>query len=108
MVLFLNILLPLLMLIILAIGMWRYKKTKNKWTAVKIGVTIVVVILGYSLIQPSYIPKGKAPRMQGVTFEQKEVTIKDNLTKPKERDVNHTITVREEVKEILINKRRNK
>lgn len=104
MVLFLNILLPLLMFVILATGMWRYKKTKNKWTVVKTGVIMVVVMLGYSLIQPSYIPKGKAPRMQDVTFEQKEVSIKDNLTKPNRRYINQTITVRKEVKEILTNK----
>ena len=33
--------------------------------------------------------------------EIKEVELKDNLSKPKERDVNETITVKEEVKNIL-------
>lgn len=101
MVIILNVLLPVLLLSVLAAGMWRYNKTKNKWTAVKTGVIMVVVMMMYMLIQPSYLPKGKAPRMQGVTFEQKEVELKDNLSKPKERDINDTITVRKEVQEIL-------
>ena len=62
---------------------------------------MVVVLMSYMLIQPSYLPKGKAPRMQGVTFEQKEVELKDRLSKPKERNINETITVKEEVKNIL-------
>lgn len=101
MVIVLNVLLPVLLLSVLAAGMWRYNKTKNKWTVVKTGVIMVVVMMVYMLIQPSYLPKGKTPRMQGVTFEQKEVELKDNLSKPKERDVNETITIKEEVKNIL-------
>ena len=101
MVIILNVLLPVLMLSVLAAGMWRYNKTKNKWTVVKTGIIMVVVMMVYMLIQPSYLPKGKAPRMQGVTFEQKEVELKDNLSKPKERDINKTITIKEEVKNIL-------
>lgn len=101
MVIILNVLLPILLLSVLAAGMWRYNKTKNKVTVVKTGVIMIVVMIVYMLIQPSYLPKGKAPRMQGVTFEQKEVELKDNLSKPKERDINETITVKEEVKNIL-------
>lgn len=101
MVIVLNVLLPVLLLSVLAAGMWRCNKTKNKWTVVKTGVIMVVVMMVYMLIQPSYLPKGKAPRMQGVTFEQKEVELKDNLSKPEERDINDTITVRKEVQEIL-------
>lgn len=101
MVIVLNVLLPVLLLSVLAAGMWRYNKTKNKWTVVKTGVIMVVVMMSYMLIQPSYLPKGKAPRMQGVTFEQKEVELKDNLSKPKERDINKTIPIKEEVKNIL-------
>lgn len=65
---------------------------------------MVVVLMSYMLIQPSYLPKGKAPRIQGVVIEQKEVELKDNLSKPEERNIDKTITVREEVKEILNNK----
>lgn len=101
MVIILNVLLPVLLLSVLAAGMWRYNKTKNKWTVVKTGVIMVVVMIVYMLIQPSYLPKGKAPRMQGITFEQKEVELKDNLSKPKERDINETITIKKEVKNIL-------
>lgn len=101
MVIILNVLLPVLLLSVLAAGMWRYNKTKNKWTVVKTGVIMVGVMMSYMLIQPSYLPKGKVPRMQGVTFEQKEVELKDNLSKPEERDINKTITVKEEVKNIL-------
>lgn len=101
MVIILNVLLPVLLLSILAAGMWRYNKTKNKWTVIKTGVIMIAVMMIYMLIQPSYLPKGKAPRMQGVTFEQKEVELKDNLSKPKERDINENITIKEEVKNIL-------
>ncbi|ULG01760.1 hypothetical protein phiA047_0029 [Aeromonas phage phiA047] len=101
MVIILNVLLPVLLLSALAAGMWRYNKTKNKWTVIKTGIIMIAVMMIYMLIQPSYLPKGKAPRMQGVTFEQKEVELKDNLSKPKERDINETITVKEEVKNIL-------
>lgn len=101
MVIILNVLLPVLLLSVLAAGMWRYNKTKNKWTVVKTGVIMIVAMMVYMLIQPSYLPKGKAPRMKGVTFEQKEVELKDNLSKPKERDINETITIKEEVKNIL-------
>lgn len=101
MVIVLNVLLPVLLLSVLAAGMWRYNKTKNKWTVIKTGVIMIMVMMVYMLIQPSYLPKGKAPRMQGVTFEQKEVELKDNLSKPEERDINKTITVKEEVKNIL-------
>ena len=101
MVIILNVLLPVLLLSVLAAGMWRYNKTKNKRTVINTGVIMVVAMMIYMLIQPSYLPKRKAPRMQGVTFEQKEVELKDNLSKPKERDVNETITVKEEVKNIL-------
>ena len=101
MVIILNVLLPVLLLSVLAAGMWQYNKTKNKWTVIKTGVIMIAVMMVYMLIQPSYLPKGKAPRMQGVTFEQKEVELKDNLSKPKERDINETITIREEVKNIL-------
>ena len=101
MVIVLNVFLPVLLLSVLAAGMWHYNKTKNKWTVIKTGVIMVVVMMIYMLIQPSYLPKGKAPRMQGVAFEQKEVELKDNLSKPKARDVNETITVKEEVKNIL-------
>jgi len=101
MVIILNILLPVLLLSVLAAGMWRYNKTKNKLTVINTGVIMVVAMMIYMLIQPSYLPKGKAPRMQGVTFEQKEVELKDSLSKPKERNINETITVKEEVKNIL-------
>lgn len=59
MVIILNVLLPVLLLSVLATGMWRYNKTKNKWTAVKTSVIMIVVIMVYMLIQPSYLPKGK-------------------------------------------------
>lgn len=101
MVIVLNVLPPVLLLSVLAAGMWRYNKTKNKWTVIKTGVIMIMVMMVYMLIQPSYLPKGKAPRMQGVTFEQKEVELKDNLSKPKERDINENITIKEEVKNIL-------
>lgn len=102
MVLLLNIITPVIVFVVALIGYHYYKKSKNKLlTIIKTLVIIIAVILTHSFVRPSYIPKGVAPKMPKIVIEEKEIEMQDNLSKPKERNVNETLTVREEVKTIL-------
>lgn len=102
MVLLLNIIVPVIVFVVALIGYHYYRKSKNKsLTFIKTSVIIVTVFLTHSFVRPSYIPKGDVPKMSKVVIEEKEIEMQDNLSKPKERDINKTLTVREEVKTIL-------
>lgn len=106
MVLFLNFLLVLLLLGVSSIGYYKYKKTKDmKWAVITLVVNFLVVII-YNTIQPSYLPKGEAPKMVGVPYESYEYEVRDLSVKPLSKEdskqrVDSLITVREEVKAIL-------
>lgn len=102
MVLLLNILLPLILLSIIFVGYKFYLKSKNKLnTIVKTLVCILSVTVMYGLIQPSYLPKGTVKSLPKVVIEDKQLEMNNVLSKPEERDVSKTLTVREEVKNIL-------
>lgn len=74
MVVFLNILLPLIIALALYIGY----KTKKLVTAILISI---VIGFGYSLIQPSYIPKGTVPPMHIIESAPVDKAIEDRMRK---------------------------
>ncbi|MFM7812600.1 MAG: hypothetical protein ACKO7M_13065 [Acinetobacter junii] len=110
MVLFLNLLVPFVLLVIAYFGYKKVKqqtKTKDKFKFgfiyAGIGYFFIVV---YGAIQPSYLPKGTAPAMSKVPIEQREVVLQDRLLKPmseedRQKRVDEILTVRDEVKQVL-------
>ena len=79
MVVLLNILLPLIITAILYIG-YRSKKL--------VGAIILSILVGfgYSLIQPSYVPKGTVPPMQIIDSEPVNKPIVDRMRKIESRE----------------------
>lgn len=71
MVLLLNLLFPLTMVLLGA----SYFKWKKNWI---ISVMAIALIL-YSMVQPSYMPKGKVERTELLPFEHKELEVQDRL-----------------------------
>lgn len=62
---------------------WRYTKHKltlNLFTAVIIGLVVVLTVL--QNITPSYMPKGASPQMDNPAFEQSSAAMQDRLRKP--------------------------
>lgn len=105
MVLMLNFLLAALLILIALATYWRRKKG---WKAAAVGVaSALFVTIVYANIQPSYLPKGKAPAMKRVPIEKPaEAKIEDRLLKPmseedRQKRVDEIITVRSEVLEVL-------
>lgn len=110
MVVFLNLLLPILILIICWIGSSKLKKAADDKTKIFVIVktifAIVITVVTYSMVQPSYMPKGKAPVMSKVPVEYTDAVIQDRLLKPRteaeaQQKVDEMLTVRDEAKKIL-------
>lgn len=110
MVLLLNLLLPTIILFICWIGAKNFKKAVGDqakiFSVVKTIFVILLVVFIYSTIQPSYLPKGTAPAMGKVPFENREVQVQDRLLKPmseedRQKRVEEILTVRDEVKQVL-------
>lgn len=74
MIVFLNVLLPVLIATILYVG-YRAKKL------VPAVIISILVAFGYSLIQPSYMPKGKVPAMPVAEFQTVDKPIVDRMRK---------------------------
>lgn len=110
MIVLLNLILPTLILLVLAVGYHYFKKArtqikKQRVVIITLFVAVLVVIV-YGAIQPSYMPKGKAPVMSKVPVEYTDAVIQDRLLKPRteaeaQRKVDEMLTVREEAKKIL-------
>lgn len=105
MVLMLNFLLAALLIFIALAAYWFRKKG---WKAGVAGVaSALFVTIVYANIQPSYLPKGKAPAMKRVPIEKStEAKIEDRLLKPmseedRQKRVDEIITVRSEVLEVI-------
>ena len=110
MVLLFNLALPITLLIIAATGWWRFNRAANKKAVIVVTATVMAAVtILYANIQPSYMPKGKAPAMVRMPLEQKDTQLNDLLLKPlpaeeRQQRVNELITVREEVKAVLAEK----
>jgi len=107
MILLLNLALPILLLIIAIATVLFAKKSNNRSLTVGKGlIAAFFVTLTYVSVQPSYMPKGKAPTMPRVPIEFEELQVQDRLLKPmaeqeRQQRVNELITVRDEVKAVL-------
>lgn len=107
MTLLLNAALPL-MLLVIAIATVMFAKGSNNRiiTAIKGISCAAALIVVYGAIQPSYMPKGKAPAMAKVPIEYSDSVIQDRLLKPisaedSQQKVDNMLTVRQEAKKIL-------
>lgn len=109
MIILLNMLLSLILAAIVGVGYFLYKKNKKISTIVITSVSALLVIIVYSSIQPSYLPKGKAKPMQPVpleTYEKleiKDISIKALPKEKRQERFDEIITVRKEVKAVLDN-----
>lgn len=110
MVVLLNLALPLLIVVISSIGYYYFNKTRSQKKKIRIGVITmllnIVFFLAYAMVQPSYMPKGKAPAMSKVPVEYTDAVIQDRLLKPRteaeaQQKVDELLTVREEAKKLL-------
>lgn len=75
MIVLLNILLPLIIASILFVG-WKKKKL------VQALILSVAVGIGYSLVQPSYLPKGTVKALPNAEFVTTNKQIEDRMRKP--------------------------
>lgn len=107
MIVLLNMLLTIILTAIVSVGYFVYKKNNKISTIVITAVTAVLVVVIYSTIQPSYLPKGKAKPMQAVpleTYEKleiKDISIKALPKEQRQERFDEIITVRKEVKAVL-------
>lgn len=75
MVILLNLIVPLVLLV----GCWLTWKKKKLWP---IGAAGALVLL-YTFVQPSYMPKGEVKRTNLPEFEYHKIEVEDRLSKPK-------------------------
>lgn len=68
--------------IVLFFGALTYMLRKNKKLAYTMPVLGLLTIIGYTAVQPSYMPKGTAPRMPQPVFADSDAVIEDRLLKP--------------------------
>lgn len=71
------LLLNLLLLLIVIVGGLCYWKWRKPWI---VAVTVLIVLV-YTMAQPSYLPKGQVERTELLPFEQKELVAEDRLLK---------------------------
>ncbi len=79
MVLLLNLLLPAIILVICWVGSKYLKKAKTDQDKLFVVVKTIFAILFsaiiYSVLHPSYLPKGTAPAMSKVPIEHREFVV---------------------------------
>jgi hypothetical protein len=89
MVLLLNALPLLIVALTILLIVVFVKRNKQKY-AVYSTVAMLVLMMLYMKVQPSYLPKGTVERSEIPAFEEKEGLVRDSLRKPvstEERDV---------------------
>lgn len=105
MTLLLNWLLPSLCVLIVYVVFLFMQKQKTKKGEIKVAaigiVCIILLTLVYNGVQTTYLPKGSVKPLPQVHFEPKQLEVRDLTAKPKEREFEDFITVREEVEEVL-------
>lgn len=105
MTLLLNWLLPLLCIFSGGIVCYLIKKQKTLKDEIKVAaigvVCIILLALAYNGVQTTYLPKGSVQPLPQVHFEPKQLEVRDLTAKPKEREFEDFLTVRDEVEEVL-------
>lgn len=79
MVILLNLVIPILLLV----GILVSYKLKKGWPV----LLSAVLCITYTMVQPSYVPKGKIIRSDIPAFEYKETKVEDRLIKPETGEV---------------------